>query len=197
MTKQLIIFGDQTAAEMEAVANEVYSSHFSHIMKCYVNAVDLTLVPDSEIPDDPTLETHYSIGVLDLNLRLRIEQMCESKAYQPCTLIHPSAYVASTARIGKGCFIAPHVAIGIDANLGDHSIVHFHSSIGHGARIGRHCAILPGARISGRVTLENGVLIGSNAFIFQGTKIGEGAKIDALTYVKDEVPARRVISVRR
>lgn len=182
---------------MAAVAREVYHDVFCNIVKCYVDVLDLTFKPDTDIVLDGSSEIYYAIGVLDLELKLRLEQMSNSRGYRPWTLIHPTAYIADSATIGQGCFIAPHVAIAIDAVIGDHSIVHFHSSIGHGARLGRHCAVLPGARVSGRAQLGDGVLVGSNAFVYQGTQVGEGAKIDALTYVKDELPAGAVVSVRR
>jgi len=182
---------------MEAVAREVYADQFFEILKCYVNPEDLSLDPNVQIPCGQTSKAYYAIGVLDLNLKLRIEQMCQSLGYRPWTLIHPTAYVPSSARIGAGCFIAPQVAIGVDAEIGDHTIVHFHASVGHGARVGRHCAILPGARLSGHVELGDGVLVGSNAFIYQGTKVGEQAQIDALTYVREDLPPRRIVSIRR
>lgn len=197
MPKNLIVFGDRTASEMEAVAREVYSDHFVQILKCYVNPENLSLDPNVSMPCNQTSTIYYAIGVLDLKLKLRIEAMCCSLGYRPWSLVHPSAYVPSSVKLGAGCFIAPHAAIGIDAEIGDHSIVHFHASVGHGAKIGRHCAILPGARLSGHVELGDGVLVGSNAFIYQGTKVGEQAQIDALTYVRENVAPRRVLSVRR
>lgn len=197
MPKHLIIFGDRTASEMEAVALEVYSNEFARIVKCYVNPDDLSLEPGVQLPNAKDTSVFYVIGVLELSLKLRVEQMCQARGYEPWTLVHPSAYVPNSAKIGKGCFIAPHVAIGIEAIVGDHTIVHFHASVGHGAKVGRHCAILPGARLSGRVVIGDGVLVGSNAFVYQGTKVGDNAQIDALTYVKEDLPPRRVVSVRR
>ncbi|MBX3423915.1 MAG: hypothetical protein KF752_20345 [Pirellulaceae bacterium] len=197
MRKNIIIFGDRTAAEMLAVAQEVCRDQFRQVETCFVNPENVHFDPQCKLLQEPASEVDYLIGVLDLNLKLRIEQVCQSRGYRPWTLIHPSAYVAASAKIGPGCFIAPHAAIGIEADIGEHTIVHFHASIGHGARLGRHCAILPGARISGRVHLEDGVLVGSNAFIYQGTTVGAQAQIDALTYVKDDLAPRRVVSVRR
>ncbi|MDB4545391.1 acyltransferase, partial [bacterium] len=84
-----------------------------------------------------------------------------------------------------------------NARIGNHSIIHIHSSIGHDSQIGEYCAILPGARISGDVVLEDHVLIGSNSFVFQGTQVGRNARIDALTYVRDDIPEKSTLSCRR
>jgi acyl-[acyl carrier protein]--UDP-N-acetylglucosamine O-acyltransferase len=197
MRRHLVIFGERTAAEMMAVAEEICHDQFDKIETCFVDPGEDKIGRQCKLLEDKAAEVAYMIGMLDLPLKLRIQQHCQTRGYRPWTLIHPTAYVAKSAQIGSGCFIAPHVAVGIGAVIEDHSIVHFHSSIGHGAHVGRHCAILPGARISGRVRLGDGVLVGSNAFIFQGVSIGSQAQIDALTYIKDDVPERRVVSVRR
>jgi acetyltransferase-like isoleucine patch superfamily enzyme len=197
MPKRLILFGDRTAAEIEAVAVEVYSHEFSRIDRFYVDPSDEALNGIEPLVDRTKEEICYAIGVLDGGLRQRVEQACIGKGFRPWSIIHPSAYIAASAKIGQGCFIAPLAAVGLDAVIGDHSLVHFHASIGHNAVLGKHCAVLPGARISGHVELQEGVMVGSNAFIFQGTKVGRSAKIDALTYVRSDVPAGRIVSVRR
>ncbi len=197
MRRNLVIFGDRTAAEMLAVAEEICHDQFDQIGTCYVEPNEEKIGRHCRLLDDDKAEVAFMIGVLDLPLKLRIQQHCQARGYRPWTLIHPSAYVAKSAQIGPGCFIAPHAAIGIGAVIEDHTIVHFHASIGHGSHLGRHCAVLPGARISGRVRLEDGVLVGSNAFIFQGVSVGAHAQIDALTYVREDVVERRVVSVRR
>jgi UDP-3-O-[3-hydroxymyristoyl] glucosamine N-acyltransferase len=179
------------------VAVEVYSEEFSRIDQFFVNPNDKQLDSIEPIIDLVAEQVYYCIGVLDVQLRLQIQRASEKKGFQPWSIIHPSAYITATAKIGVGCFVAPLAAIGLDAVIGDHSLVHFHASIGHNAVLGRHCAVLPGARISGHVECQDGVMVGSNAFIFQGTKIGSNVKVDALTYVRRDVPANQTVSMRR
>lgn len=195
--KRLIIFGDRTAAEMLTVAQEICADQFESIETHFVShqPQELELFCQSQQTDD--YDNHFLIGVINLELRRRIELICMQYQFDPWTLVHPTAYVAPSAKIGKGCFIAPLVAIGIESHIEDHCIVHFGASVGHDARLGSHCCILPGARISGQVTIGEGVLIGSNAFLYQGISVGENVKIDALTYVRENVAPRRIVSVRR
>jgi acyl-[acyl carrier protein]--UDP-N-acetylglucosamine O-acyltransferase len=197
MLKRLIIFGDRTAAEIEAVAREIHSDIFAGIHRCFVDLSDAELEVADELIQNSGEQIYYMIGVLELGLRLNIERACRDKNFQPWTIVHPTAYVAPSASIGPGCFIAPLTAIGLEAVVGEHSLVHFHASIGHNVVLGKHCAVLPGARISGHVECGQGVLVGSNAFVFQGTKVGERAKIDAMTYVRRDVAAGSIVSVRR
>ncbi|HMO12774.1 MAG TPA: DapH/DapD/GlmU-related protein [Pirellulaceae bacterium] len=194
---QLIIFGDRTAAEMKAVADEVCGHQFDRIQTCVVDANLVGFENYCRDLKSAQIEIRYLIGLIDMQIRRRIEKACQQLSLEPWKLIHPQAYIAPSAQISPGCFVAPQASIGINAVIGDHSIIHFGASVGHDAQLGRHCAVLPGARISGNVCLGEGVLVGSNAFIFQGTQIGDEAKIDALTYVKEDVPKRRIVSVRR
>jgi sugar O-acyltransferase (sialic acid O-acetyltransferase NeuD family) len=197
MTKQLVIFGDRTAAEMLAVAEEINAGQFAQIRTFFVSQDRQDLIRFLASLADGENEVFYLIGIIDLEIRRRVEENCQEHRLIPHTLIHPSAYVAPTAQIGRGCFIAPLVAIGIDTKIADHCILHFGTSIGHDCQLGRHCAVLPGARISGQVKLADGVLVGSNAFVHQGVSVGSDAKIDAMTYVRENVPERRIVSMRR
>ena len=45
------------------------------------------------------------------------------------TIIHPSAVIASSAWIEKGCIIFPHVTISVDSTLGKFGLFYIHSTI--------------------------------------------------------------------
>ncbi len=197
MKRRLIIFGGKTAVEILAVAEEVHGSDFDRIECCYFSPEATFEAQGSALRLVAGEDACYIIGVIEWSLRNRIEHFAAQFQLRPFSIVHPSAYVASSAIIGAGCFLAPQCVVAVNATVGDHCLVHFHSSIGHHAVMGRHCAILPGARISGEVRLGDGVLVGSNAFVFQKTNIGDRVQIDALTYVKEDLPANRTVSVRR
>ncbi|MEZ6095693.1 MAG: hypothetical protein R3C03_15935 [Pirellulaceae bacterium] len=196
MNEILVIFGDSTADEMQSAFER--AADFSRFTSCRKFFVELENLEQrlKAICETENI-TGYCIGVVDREHRQRIAFEAEKLGLEPYSIIDPSATIDRTAEIGKGCFVAAQAVVSCRAKIEDHSIVHFHATIGHDARLGQHCIVLPGARVSGRVQLQNHVLIGSNAFIFQGVSIGEHASIDALTYVRDDVAARRVISVRR
>ena len=193
--RTLIVFGNQTAEEIVSAIQQRGDSGFDAILPIEFH---------DQVEKDPALvsllesenPTHYIIGIADRKLKLRARLFAETTSLIPHSVIHPTAFVDPSATIGQGVFIGPQSVISVHANIGDHSIVHIHSSVGHHACIGQNCIILPGARISGNVTTGDHVLIGSNAFVFQGVSIGEKATIDALTYVRDDVPPKKVLSCR-
>ncbi len=195
MSRLLIVFGDKTADEILPIAQDQYSDQFAEITKVYF---------DDSTPDNPEFRSllkpnnqiHFIIGVVDVQLRMRIEQFCHEQKFIPFSVIHRSAEIAASAKVGKGCFIAQQVVVSVNAVIGDFSIVHIHSSIGHDCVLGRHCSILPGARVSGEVTLGDGVLLGSNSVVFQQINVGNFCQIDALTYVRNDVPDGQLVSSR-
>jgi len=81
------------------------------------------------------------------------------------TVIHPSAEVHRSAKIGKGTVILSNVHIGPDVVIGKHTIINTKADIEHDCIIGDFCHIAPGTTVCG------GVKIGDEVFIGAGTSI--------------------------
>ena len=193
MKKTLVILGGDTASEILTVAQQYYADQFDRIQKHYIDDDSEKALSLLKATSD---KVFYCMGIVDSKVTTEAILVAKKLGMIPFTIIHPSAYIADSATIGDGSFIAPQAVISIHAEIGDHSIVHFHCSIGHHAKLGNEVKILPGARISGGVTIEDGVLIGSNAFVLQNVKIGSRSKIDALTYVRQDLECDTLVSGR-
>jgi len=195
MSRLLIVFGDKTADEILPIAQQRYSEQFDEFRKYFF---DPSRDHDKELTElaRSNHSVHFVVGVVDIRLRVKIQQTAIKAGFEPFTVIHRSADIAESATIGRGCFVGPQAVISVNATVGDFSIVHIHSSIGHNSRLGKGSTVLPGARISGDVTLGDEVLVGSNAFVYQGVTVGAGSQIDALTYVRDDLPSGMLASCR-
>jgi UDP-3-O-[3-hydroxymyristoyl] glucosamine N-acyltransferase len=199
MERVLIIFGEHTADEVrsaaERFANCTGDPPWSRIEKCYFDHNKATeIVRDIGIKYPSAF---YHVGIADNVMRREAALAAESIGLTPLSIIDPGAFVDPTAKIEPGCFVAAHSVISAEARLARHCLVHFNATVGHNTTVGEFSSVLPGARLSGFVQTGSGVMIGSNAFVFQGVKVGNDAKVDALTYVRVDVPERRVISGRR
>ncbi len=86
--------------------------------------------------------------------------------------VHPTAVIASTAKIGKDAHIAAYVVIDDDVQIGDNAVLLPHVVIYRGARIGKrffahaHAVVREHCRLGDNVILQNGVIIGSDGFGF-------------------------------
>jgi len=105
------------------------------------------------------------------------------------TIIHPSAIVDSTSKIGLGCVIMAGAIIQADATVGDHVIVNTAASIDHDCTIEDFCHISPGARIAGHVKLGSQTLFGTNACVIPNVTIGSNVIIGAGAVVIRDVEA--------
>ncbi|MFM7200572.1 MAG: UDP-3-O-(3-hydroxymyristoyl)glucosamine N-acyltransferase [Myxococcota bacterium] len=84
--------------------------------------------------------------------------------------IHPTAVIASDARIEKGVEIGPHVVIASGAQVGGYSILGAGVYIGEEARVGGHCrlearvCVMAGSVLGERVEVQAGAVIGAEGF---------------------------------
>ena len=88
------------------------------------------------------------------------------------------ASIASTAKIGENCYIAPFVVIGENCEIGDNTVLHDGVSIGDGAKVGSGCilyahvSVYHDCRIGNNCILHSGSVIGADGFGFAPTSNG-------------------------
>ncbi len=97
--------------------------------------------------------------------------------------VHPTAVVASSARIGANAHLGPYVVIGEEVQIGANAVLLAHVVIYRGVQIGdnffahAHSVVRENCRIGSRVLLQNGVVIGADGFGFAKTADGSWHKI--------------------
>jgi UDP-3-O-[3-hydroxymyristoyl] glucosamine N-acyltransferase len=193
--KVLVIFGERTATEILEAAQLAYASDFASIERLYFDeATFAEVVVPRLTSSDSTI--YFHVGIANDELKMQVVDACESQGWQAFTVIHPTAVISPSARLAPGVFVGPLAVVSSHATVESHSIVHIHASIGHDAHIGAYTAILPGARISGKVHIGQRALIGSNVFVAAGKSIGDGCRVDALSYVNQDLPPNHLLSPR-
>jgi UDP-3-O-[3-hydroxymyristoyl] glucosamine N-acyltransferase len=91
--------------------------------------------------------------------------------------VHPTAIVASSARLGSSVFIGPYVVVEDEVEIGEGSIVEAFCFLGRGSAIGENCRLHPrvtlyaNSRLGKDVEIHSGVVIGGDGF---GYVFGEG-----------------------
>lgn len=99
------------------------------------------------------------------------------------TIIHPSAVVSSSAKIGRGCFVMPLAVINADAVIGDFSIVKSGAVVEYDNRIGNFCNLAPnsvcGAScvIGDNTQISIGATVRNNINICADVTVGAGAVV--------------------
>ncbi len=152
--------------------------------------------PDKAILNyHPTeIELVNAIGsVSNTSLREKLFNEFKSQGYFFSAVIHPTAIISSTVKLGEGVQILAGTVIQPFAKIDDNTIVNTSSSIDHDCCIGKHCHISPGTTLSGGVIVGKGTHIGTGATIIQSIKIGKKVLIGAGSLVIRDVIDNKVV----
>lgn len=102
-------------------------------------------------------------------------------------LIHPAAWVSTSAVIEDGAQIMAGVVVQAGARIGQNTIINTKASVDHDSIIGEHCHVAPGSTLCGDVTVGEHTFIGAGATIIQGVTIGASQFIKAGTLITHRV----------
>jgi sugar O-acyltransferase (sialic acid O-acetyltransferase NeuD family) len=131
----------------------------------------------------------FIIAVGDPALRRRVAYAVRDAGGVLVSLIHPSAYAASSAQIGPGTVLCPYTLVAVDSIVGSNVAVNVYASIGHDSRIGNHCTISPYSALTGNVSLGSESFLGTHCTIAPGTTIGRRSKVSAGSTVTRDAEA--------
>lgn len=131
----------------------------------------------------------FRSGVID-----RLAQLENGRGAR--TVIHPTAVVSSSARIGAGVFIGPRAVVNARALVMDHAIVNTGAIVEHECVVGFNTHIAPGAVLAGRVRVGTQTLVGIGARVLPDLSIGDRCVIGAGSVViRSVVDERTVVGV--
>lgn len=123
--------------------------------------------------------TKYDAAIVAIgNAEARSVIQQQLKSIAP-VLIHPSAVVSSTARIGQGSVVMPNAVINADAIIGDGVIINSGAIVEHDCTLGDYSHICPNASIAGDVTIGSFSWVGIGSAVIQGVSIGHHVTVGA------------------
>jgi len=120
------------------------------------------------------------------------QRMTELKA-KFFTLVHPTAIVCSSAKLGVGVVVCPFSTVSSAVQLGDFTMLNAHASVGHDCKVGDFCVLSGYANLNGFVTLENEVFLGTRATVVASKNVGSQSKISAHALVVSDVPPQTTV----
>lgn len=103
------------------------------------------------------------------------------------TIIHPSAIISPSVKIGKGTVILASVKINTLAEIGEGCILNTNSSFGHDGKLSDFSSIAPGVTVGGNVKINFCSAISLGANIIQGITIGKHSIIGAGSLILNDV----------
>ncbi|MDX9689476.1 MAG: hypothetical protein EOM37_02145 [Proteobacteria bacterium] len=140
-------------------------------------------------PTDSELdkEAIYMVALGMPAARKALADKVTTKGGKLLSLIHPSAYTASTAQIGDGSILTPFSFAGPECVIAENVLLNLYASVAHESHVGAHSVLSPYAGTQARAKLANSVFCGAHTAITYGVKVGTGAKIAAGSIVYSDL----------
>lgn len=110
------------------------------------------------------------------------------------TLVHPSAQLGDSVRLGAGCMVSAGAILTADIVVGQHAIINTGAVVSHDCRIGDFCTIAPMSCLCGAVHLGDGAELGAGVTITPGVEVGAWSMVGAgTTLVRDVAQNETVV----
>jgi sugar O-acyltransferase (sialic acid O-acetyltransferase NeuD family) len=109
------------------------------------------------------------------------------------TVVHPTASVSRTARLGPGAVVFQNATITSNVRVGAHVIVLPNAVVSHDDVIGDYTCITGGVCISGGTTVGRACYLGTNSTIGGGIEIGDRCLVGMGSVVLKSVPPDSVV----
>ncbi|MBM7651857.1 acetyltransferase [Neobacillus cucumis] len=138
---------------------------------------------------DHFYDINFVIAIGNNEIRKEIVRKLNFSDNRYVTIIHQSAVVSPTSKIGVGTVVMPNSVINADSEIGKHTIINTGAIVEHDSEISNFCHIAPRATLTGDVQLEEGVSIGAGATVIPGVTIGSWSTIGAGAVVINQIPS--------
>jgi sugar O-acyltransferase (sialic acid O-acetyltransferase NeuD family) len=132
-----------------------------------------TTIYEQNISDEYILKTFDEIIVAigNNNARLSLSLKYETQGIKLATIIHPSAVISESARIGEGSVVFANSVINANAKTGKACIINTSAVIEH------DCVLADGVHISPNTAMGGTVNVGEKTWICIGSSIANNIKI--------------------
>ena len=133
-------------------------------------------------------DDRFLLAIGDLPDRRIVAEKLKDRGAKFLTMVHPTAIVASTAKLGTGVLIYPFVTVMGGVSLGDFCMMNAYSACGHGVTAGDYTVICPYAIILGRSKVGRECFLGTHSMVGQRMEIGDNVIVSANSTAQRNAP---------
>ena len=145
------------------------------------------------LPDLPEARVVVCTGhPNDFTSKKRIVRRLELPAERYATLIHPTAVLPASCRVGEGTVMLAGVVATTDVEIGAHVAVMPQATFTHDVRLDDFVTVGAGAGLAGTVQVREGAYLGSGCLILENRVIGPWALVGMGAIVTRDVPGGEV-----
>lgn len=146
-------------------------------------------------------DSPVALGIGDNRGRGELIDWLRSVGHSLETIVHPSAFVATSVKMGEGVFVSAGATVIAEARIGDGVIVNTGASVDHDCVIGEAAHIAPGVHLCGNVRIGARTLVGVGSSVRPGLTVCDDVVLGAGSVVVRDIvepgtfagnPARRL-----
>ncbi len=142
---------------------------------------------------EPVAGERLVIAIAEPEPKRQVVELLRARGARFASLVHPTAVIAGSARLGEGVVACPFALVSADAQVGDFVSINTMSSVGHDVRLGDFSTLSAHVDLTGRVEVGPACFFGSGAKVLPDVRIGERARIGAGAVVMRHVKAGAVM----
>ncbi|GLW23532.1 acetyltransferase [Microbispora triticiradicis] len=128
----------------------------------------------------------------DYASRLRIVARLGLPAERYATLVHPTAVVSATSRVGPGSVVQAQCVLTASVEVGAHVAVMPHVTLTHDDVVEDFATIASGVRLAGGVRIRRGAYLGAGALVRENRTVGAWSLVGMGSVVTRDVPEGEV-----
>lgn len=132
-------------------------------------------------------------GVAQANVRKTIMGIADTHGLELPSIIHPTAFVSVTAKIGRGCYVKAGAIIDSNCIVGDMCIIDNGATLAHDNEIADCVHFAPMATTGGSVSVGHSTVVGIGASIGTGVTIGSRCIVSVGSAVTKNINDNSVI----
>lgn len=192
----VIIGAGGLAREVFDLAHICYADHPGFSVKGFLSdspsdIADMGYPPVLGTVDGYEIQPHdvFFCGIGKVTDRKRTVEIISGKGGQFLNLIHPTAILSPSAKVGIGVAIKAYCSLSSDVKVGDFTYLQSSVILGHDVQIGRYCQVNSFAFFAGHVKVHDLCTISAGANLIQNVVVEEQAIVGMGSVVLNRVKA--------
>lgn len=136
----------------------------------------------------------YAVGYRDFARRVALFEQLRAEGIPFLGVVHPTAYVHRTARLGEGVHLFPGVIVDIACVLEDDLVLNTGVVLAHHAVVRSHSYFGPAVKVAGFTEIGRACFVGLGASIIEKISVGEGCVVAAGAVVVESAPPHALLA---